>query len=405
MGKPARDTSETSGPHVKIRHALRESEARFQTLFEHSPISIWEEDFSEVKRRFDQLREEGVEDFDVYLSQHPEEVINLASKVKILDVNETSVAFFHAASKEELITNLPAYFTSESFPVFKQEMTTLAEGGTTFNCEIPIRTPTDEAMVLSLTLAVVPGCETTLSRVLVSFIDITERKRLEASLRASAEEKKVLLQEIHHRVKNNFAVVSSLLGFQADSLEDEEACEALRASQQRIHTMALIHEQLYNAPDLAQIDFAIYVQLLTDNILSAYTTGLPFSVQLELDVRDVVLKIKQAIPVGLIINELLANALKHAFPEQVTSSEDFTGKISLVMHPHGTETYTLTISDNGVGMPMDTNDRQTASDTRSLGFFLIDAFVQQLNGTLTWETGQGTTCTLTFPQPTKVAGL
>ena len=174
--------------------ALRGSEERLLTLFEYSPISIWEEDFSLVKERFVELAREGVDDWQGYFATHADEVSRCAALVKILDVNETSCRVFSAASKEELPRLLPLYFTERSLAVFAEELAALASGKRYFAREIPVRIPGDGGKELFLSLAVVPGHEEHLDRVLVSFIDITDRKRVEHELALSAERFDAILQ-------------------------------------------------------------------------------------------------------------------------------------------------------------------------------------------------------------------
>jgi signal transduction histidine kinase/CheY-like chemotaxis protein len=175
--------------------ALQKSEERFETLFEYSPISIWEEDFSGVKARFEELQRAGVRDWRDYFEDHLDEVQRFAGSVKILELNQASAKFFEAEKKEDIPSRLHEYFTPESLAVFKEELIALAEGRTFFESEIVIRTPKEARKVLFLSLAVVPGSAGTLDRVLVSFMDITERKTAEESLRRAHDELEVRVQE------------------------------------------------------------------------------------------------------------------------------------------------------------------------------------------------------------------
>jgi PAS domain S-box-containing protein len=181
VSKVARDIT----GRKRAEMALRETSARLSAIFEHSPIAIWDEDFSAVARHFDRLRAEGVQDFRAHFTAHPEDAVRCAGLVRVRDVNQRTVTMFHAADKESVILNLPAYFTGDSMAVFREELAVLAEGGTTFEGEIPLRVPSLGARTLFLTLAVVPGHERTLSRVLFSFHDITGRKQAEEALRES----------------------------------------------------------------------------------------------------------------------------------------------------------------------------------------------------------------------------
>jgi PAS domain S-box-containing protein len=229
--------------------------------------------------------------------------------------------------------------------------------------------------------------------------DITERVRAEEQIKAALREKEVLLQEIHHRVKNNFAVVSSMLNLQTYYVQDERALEVLHESKRRIRSMTLIHEQLYRAPDLAQIDFAHYVQSLASDLFAAYRVGLARPVTLKLNIHDIMLGIKEAIPCGLLINELLSNALKYAFPDRANWPPDYVGEIRVELYPiqggkNGKGQYVLLVGDNGVGLP--SSFQFPGKDT--LGMVLIDTFTQQLEGKIEWqsEAGMGTTCRITF---------
>jgi len=167
--------------------ALRKSETRFRSIFEDSPIAIWEEDFSQVKVRLDELRRSGVNDFRDYLDKNPQEIANLVSQVRVVEINQASVQVFGAGSKEQIIQELPRYFTAGSLEVFKEEVITLAEGRTRFQCETPLIDVAGRPVVFDLTLAVQQGHEDTLSCVLVSFVDITERKRAGEELQRQAD--------------------------------------------------------------------------------------------------------------------------------------------------------------------------------------------------------------------------
>jgi PAS domain S-box-containing protein/putative nucleotidyltransferase with HDIG domain len=172
----------------RVEEALRESERRYRSLFEDSPISLWEEDFSEVKKRLDSLRQAGVSDFRAYFRDHPQFVVECASSVKIVDVNKATVELYQAKEKEELLKNLPFIFSNESYDAFAEELMYILAGDTQFAWEGTNRTVKGELLDISLTWSVIPGYEDDLSRVIVSITDITERKRAqEATQRRNAE--------------------------------------------------------------------------------------------------------------------------------------------------------------------------------------------------------------------------
>ncbi len=172
---------------TQLEQALRTGNARYRSLFDNSPIAIWEEDFSLVKKQFDMLRQAGVKDFKTYWQEHPEEIGRLAGLIQIVEINLASVKLLGAENREQIKRNLPEYFIEESLVVFEDELTALAEGRTEFKCEIPVRNLRGERNILDLTLTVQPGCEETLERVLLSFLDITERKQAEEEMRRNEE--------------------------------------------------------------------------------------------------------------------------------------------------------------------------------------------------------------------------
>lgn len=210
--------------------------------------------------------------------------------------------------------------------------------------------------------------------------DITERKQAEEQINASLKEKDVLLQEIHHRVKNNMQIIYSLLNLQSRNLEDKRASEVLKYSQNRVKSMALIHDRLYYSSDFAKIDFAEYVHDLTNHLLSSYAID-PNAVKLNINIKDILLDIKSAIPYGLIINELVTNSLKHAFPK------DKKGEINIVMNPINKDVIELIVSDNGIGLPEDLN----LNETKSMGLNLVTILAEgQLHGDIKLDRSKGT---------------
>jgi PAS domain S-box-containing protein len=213
--------------------------------------------------------------------------------------------------------------------------------------------------------------------------DLTDRKRDEDAIHASLKEKEMLLKEIHHRVKNNLQVISSLLNLQSNSIESKETRELVRESQNRVRSMALIHEKLYQSESLAQVQFAEYLRNLTRDLFRSYSAG---GVGLKLQAEEIPLDVDTAIPCGLIINELVSNALKYAFPA------GRTGDLHISFLKISRERCAMTVTDNGVGLPADID----VKNPKTLGLQLVNMLVNQLHGTLDVVTDGGTTFMVTF---------
>lgn len=214
---------------------------------------------------------------------------------------------------------------------------------------------------------------------------IIDRELARAQLKASLAEKDVLLKEIHHRVKNNLQVISSLLNLQSHSAGDRQVIQMFTESRNRIRSMALVHEGLYQSDDLGGIEFSHYVSSLTGYLLRSYgvhTDG----VELTIDVDPVHLGIDSAVPCGLIVNELVSNALKHAFVD------GRQGHITIELHSVDNGRYELKVGDNGVGIPEGLDIGQTGS----LGLRLVSTLVEQLGGTMDLDRSAGTVFRIAF---------
>jgi two-component sensor histidine kinase len=218
-------------------------------------------------------------------------------------------------------------------------------------------------------------------------LNVSRQKETEYRLRESLREKELLLKEVHHRVKNNLQVISSLLSLQAQRLRDPEMVRLFEESQARVRSMALIHEQLYRSDDLAHIDFAAYVQELVDNLKQGFGRGAA-RIDFCLDTEPAPLLLELAIPCGMIVNELVANALEHAFPD------DGAGEIRIAFRREG-NTYRITVADNGVGM----RQRAAAAETGSIGLKVVEALTRQIHGTLDHTCRDGTMFTIRFAAP------
>ncbi len=201
----------------------------------------------------------------------------------------------------------------------------------------------------------------------------------EEKLQKSLDEKDLLLKEIHHRVKNNMQIISSLLNLQAGYLKDEEAVNALKESQARIVSMAMLHENLYRSDNLTGINFENYIKHLIRNLFHTYNVNME-KIKFNIMAQGVFLNIDTAIPCGLIINELVTNSIKHAFPEGTS------GDIKVIMDQDD-DKYHLEISDNGIGLPPEFDIKKSST----LGILLVNSLVGQLDGSIEVIRNQGTT--------------
>jgi PAS domain S-box-containing protein len=214
--------------------------------------------------------------------------------------------------------------------------------------------------------------------------DISSQKRAEEKLMASLKEKEAMMREIHHRVKNNLQIVSSLLRLQSKNIKSKTLKETFDIAQNRIKSMALIHEVLYLSKNLEKINFSEYIKRISNHLFFVFNRNAK-QIELEIDVGEHFLDIDKAIPCGLIINELVSNAFKHAFPE------GRAGKIQIVLK-NKLDTYTIVVKDTGIGFPADVD----LGNTETLGLQLVKDLVSQIEGSLEMQSGDGTVFKIIF---------
>lgn len=229
--------------------------------------------------------------------------------------------------------------------------------------------------------------------------DITGRKTAEEELKQSLKEKEVLISEIHHRVKNNMQIISSLLSLQSSYIVDTEAVSVLKESQDRVRAMSMIYEELYQSYDLVRIDFADYVQKLVNGLFYSHNVN-EDQIKPVIDIENIMLNIETAIPCGLIISEIVSNSLKHAFPmtsNYEPTNKNFTGseggRICVSLKSSDDE-YELKVSDDGVGLLEEINFKNKGT----LGLKLVYALIDQIEGKVTLEKGSGITFKIIFKE-------
>lgn len=216
--------------------------------------------------------------------------------------------------------------------------------------------------------------------------DITARKKAEEMLQKSLKEKEILLQEIHHRVKNNLQIIVSLLRLQISSEEDSRLVNMFRECQNRIMAMAFVHEKLYQSHDLTRVVFTQYIRDFAQELSTAFGIK-ERGIELKTFLEEIELDINRAIPCGLIFNELLTNAIKYAFPGKKI------GEIIIRLQRENQDQISLEVCDSGVGLPSDFDQEAP----KSLGLMLVNSLTAQINGKLTIDTSHGTTFKIVFP--------
>ncbi len=333
----------------KAEKALHESEEKYRAIFESF--------------------------FDVYFRTDREGIVTLISP---------SVQTQAGWEPEEVIGNpvTDFYRDPQERDVFNEK---LKEKGLINDYELQLLAKNGRVIDVSMSAKIVLGIDGSSIGVDGVLRDITDRKEAEAQVKASLQEKEVLLQEIHHRVKNNMQIISSLLNLQSLQIEDQSVKDMFQMSQDRIRSMALIHEKLYQSKDLASINFAQYIRSLTVHLMHTYNAKVKH-VHLKTQVDNVFLDISKAIPCGLIINELVSNSLKHAFPGEKQ------GEILVKLHSNNNGKVMLEVSDTGVGFPDDLNFRRPDS----LGLQLVNDLANQLGGILEFDRTKGTAVKIAF---------
>ena len=224
-------------------------------------------------------------------------------------------------------------------------------------------------------------------------IDISERKKTEEKLTASLLEKEVLLKEIHHRVKNNLQVINSLLNLQSRRINDEQSIDIFNECKNRITSISLVHEKLYESKNLTNINFGEYVRTLTQRLIKSYSP-MQSGIRVKLKVENIPLQVNKAIPCALILNELLMNALRFGFPR------GRKGEITVEFKSSGREKMRLVVSDNGVGLPEDFDIEIPGT----LGMQIINALVRQLHGSIEIDRTRGTTFAVVFQNGSAESG-
>jgi PAS domain S-box-containing protein len=315
------------------------------------------------------------------IEANPDLMVVCAKDGTVLDVN-TAAESLTGIPREQLIGSpYSRYFVDDTTP--KTVLADLHEKGR-LEYTVRLRRADGRITPLSVNATLFQGKDTTDMRIIVSAHDITRQQHDEEAIRASLDEKVILLREIHHRVKNNLQIIISLTNLQMRQTDDPGVKRIMAETQNRVRAMSLVHEKLYRSESLSQIDFADYTRFLATQLFSFYSIDTS-RVKLDLTMNRIMVDINTAVPLGLIMNELVSNALKHAFPEGRSGTVTISGWIE-------DDRITLSVRDTGVGIPPGFDWR----NTESLGLRLITSLVDQVNGTVELESDGGTAFTVTL---------
>lgn len=340
----------------------------------------------QIRERTNQLQESEKELRNIFNGAHDAIIIMEPYKETVYDVNDRACEIYGFSRQEFIGMSLAAISKDVDRGRQRIKETETLQEGDYLNFETVQYRKDGSEMFLEVNASVI-NYRGKLAILSINR-DVTQRKHAELQIKESLKEKEILLKEIHHRVKNNLQVISSLLDLQADALGDTHINKAIQDSKDRIHSMALVHENLYRFGDLARINGIEYIHKLLDYIFDVYgDLTLNITINVQIDAPSLALDMDTGIPIGLILTELLSNALKHAFPPGKK------GEINIVVRPGIPGMLTLVVRDNGVGIPPDIN----VSESQSLGLQLVHLLTKQVKGTIEIKRSKGTTVTITFP--------
>jgi two-component sensor histidine kinase/CheY-like chemotaxis protein len=355
---------------LEQRHAnleLADTEAHYHVLFNDLSNAVAEEDFSLVKSYIDGLG--AIPDYDAYFSSRPEEVRRCVGLVKLVDFNQEYLALNNVTNREEVPDTISPFVPDAVLPIMQKEIVGLAEGNSSVCISFRNCMEGSATEYIRLKLSLVSGHEDDWSSVLVSFTDVTAEVKAEEGLEALLREKELLMRELEHRVKNNLSIVSSLLGMEATQSRDDKARELLLEAQLRIQSISLIYDLLAHASSASTINCKTYVEDLAALLYSSYVRHKE-EVSMNVEVENFTIDVKRGVSLGLIINELLTNSFKYAFPER-------RGRVHLRLGA-ADDSISLKVEDDGVGA----GEGFDWSASAGLGSKLIDMLVEQLRGEL-----------------------
>ncbi len=365
---------------------LRRNEQWYRFVFENAGVGLWEEDFSQVKKMVDTATEKGAQDIRSYIKDHPEFLLEALGAIKIISINEEALKIMEADSREQIIGALDAIFDKNELGVIEGELIAIAERQDEYSSEVHHTTLKGHKRIVLLKIKF-PDDEEDFKHVVVSMMDITKLKETETSLIKALAEKRVLIKELYHRTKNNMQMIASFLSLQSAYTQNKRVHEIFDDMKNRIQSMSAVHEKLYQSGSLHSIHLNTYIDDIVNTLKTSYLAA-GRSVSIEEEMTDVVIPLEKAIPTGIILNEIITNIFKHAFPENKK------GIITISLHKSADNTVHLMLKDNGIGVPGEFDFRKHDSLGMKLVFALAE---EQLQGSIRYSTVGGIAWFLDFP--------
>ena len=354
-------------------------------------LEMQNEELRRIQTEIEDSRNKYAELYDKYLNLYdfaPVGYLMIRDKAVIVEANLTSADLFGIVRKSLIGKPLTRFIDKEDQDTFYFHQAQVLKKHIIHKCEIKMLNFDNAPFFAQLESVAVKAEDDDVTMIRTTITDITDRKMTDRKLRGSLKEKEVLLQEVHHRVKNNMQVMISLINLQCEKIEDENICGLFNKTVDRINSMALVHKLLYNSKDFSKVDIAKYIDSIVKNLFVSQGVDTA-KISLVIGKSDMALSLDSAISCGLIINELVTNSLKYAF------SKDQNGEIRVEFGYLSDGQLEIQVSDDGVGLPANFNDK----DCDSLGLQIVYALVEhQLGGTLLLDSTKGTKFLIQFKE-------
>ena len=354
-------------------------------------LEMQNEELRRIQNEIEESRNKYAELYDKYSDLYdfaPVGYFMIAEKAAIEEANLTAADLLGLDRQSLIGKPLTRFIDKEDQDTFYSHRAQVSKTNKIQECEIKMRN-FDNVPFYAQFESIAVRCENqTVTKMRTAVTDITGRKKTDQTLQASLKEKEVLLQEVHHRVKNNMQVMISLINLQCDQIADHHICEMFNKTVDRINSMALVHKQLYKSSDFSKVDITKYVNSIVENLFVSHGVDTA-KISLKIGKNDIALGLDSAISCGLIINELITNSLKYAFPD------NRKGEIRVEFKYLTTGQLEMRLSDDGVGMPLNFNFQ----DSDTLGIQIVKALAEyQLGGTVVQDNTSGTSFLIRFKE-------